>query len=164
MQKGCHILHLEAQATCEGDQGFLLLPGDDGQMTKMPYETIVDAIASQKRSPYLVFLSTAWAAEAEGIEPQRRLAPMLVEAGVQAVVAIEAPIRAEFRERFVARFYDLLLQTGSIDLAVSTARAWIQDPESQSEDRPEWSHWDWVHPVLYMRTPDAQLFEPRPRE
>jgi len=68
------------------------------------------------------------------------------------VLAIQAPMSNDSRNRFISTFYAELWRTGSVDVATSLARGQIVVPES----------WDWVAPVVYTRTVEAQLFLPPP--
>ncbi len=153
LESGYHIVHVLAHATLVNGQGCLILEGADGKATGVPFEEVAELIAhSSREAPYFVFLATPMTASDMVGETLVRLAPMLIEAGVQAVVAVQAPIDNEKLWLFIERFYNVLIRTGVIDMAMAEARARIYSPDS----------WEWAFPVLYMRTPDAHLFHPLP--
>ena len=78
------------------------------------------------------------------------LGQMLVAGGVQAVLAVHAPLPKQELLTFTEAFFGDLLRTGIIDTAVMAARQGIYKP----------GDWAWSFPVLYLRTSDAVLFQP----
>lgn len=149
-QEGYHIFHLVAHAVFLDERGYLVLTDDEGRADLVPFEAVVDTIAHSSSPPYLVFLAVPLRSREQSGGTLVNLAPMLIEAGAQAVVAVQGPIDAESLQHFTERFYASLTQGGAIDVAVAYARSAIYDPK----------RWEWTYPVLYMRTPDAQLFQP----
>ena len=129
----------------------MLLADQNNQVRKVPFEEIVDAlVGGPNQAPYLVFLATPLVkGETCSTLLATKLAPMLIEAGIQAVVAIQSLMDVSQIHNFTQRFYDVLINTGMIDVAMATARTEIYERES----------WEWTYPVLYMRTPDAQIFQ-----
>src|SRR6185369_14063573 len=153
LESGYHIIHVLAHATLVNVQGCLILEGVDGKATGVPFDEVAKVIDhSSREAPYFVFLATPMTASDQVGETLVRLAPMLIEAGVQAVVAVQAPMDNHKLWLFIERFYNVLIRTGVIDMAMAEARTRIYSPEQ----------WEWAFPVLYMRTPDAQLFHPLP--
>jgi len=67
-------------------------------------------------------------------------------------LAIQAGMEDDALRLFTERFYNTLIRTGSVDTALSVARSSLYYHRSES--------WQWAYPVLYMRSPDAQLFQP----
>jgi hypothetical protein len=148
---GYHIVHILAHATVLDGRGCLILADNDAKAYAVPFEDVAKALAqSTREAPYFVFLSTPLSAGDQAGETMVRFAPILLEAGIQAVVAVQAPIGDERLWLFTERFYNILIRTGVIDMAMSEARARLYSP----------GDWEWAYPVLYMRTPDAQLFHP----
>jgi hypothetical protein len=147
--KGIHILHIVSHSVIDGDRAFLLLADKHGSAEMVPVEVIRDLIKSIA-SPNLVFLAAPTTQDRQDGAGLLRLAPMLLTSGVQAVVVIPGSMRSDQLTLFTESFYEVLLRTGTIDRAVSEARkqSFHADPSSQ----------DWSRPVLYMRTPDGQLF------
>ncbi len=79
------------------------------------------------------------------------MGPRMVEAGVPAVIAMQGSITMTSVETFMPRFFELLCQEGTVDLAASTARQKLLD-----NGRPDW----WM-PVLFMRLRNGRIwYEP----
>jgi len=148
-----HIVHLLAPAAFHDDQGYLILPDDAGRAQEVPFKAVADAIVSSDPPPRLVFLAVPLTTRGQEGVTLVDQAQMLIEAGVQALVAIEPPISAPNLLRFIRHFYDTLMRTGVIDVAMAEARAEIYNPDNPN-------NWEWTYPVLYMRTPDSRLFQP----
>jgi CHAT domain len=159
LECGYHIIHVIAHAAITNGSGSLILADAQGRAQPVPFEEVVSVLArSSKEVPYLIFLTTPTMPLTAGEKVGETLvsfAPMLIQAGVQAVVANQAPISNEAMLMLTEKFYNVLIRTGVIDLAVTEARARIYNP-----NRPD--DWQWTHPVLYMRTFDARLFLPLP--
>jgi hypothetical protein len=147
-QPGYHVLHLRARAAAQGDREGLILTGDEGTEEFVSAARLAEAVAPKTgKPPALVFWAVLSSAGGPGAAVQASLAPALLEAGVQAVVTVpDGPTL----EGFTRQFYEVLLQTGAIDVAVAVARSAIHVP----------GQWDWAYPVLYLRSAEAQLFQP----
>jgi hypothetical protein len=156
MMRGYHIAHLLLHVSSEQARNSLLFADPDGAADPVPGEKVARSIVGKgPRQPYLVFLATPLEAVPGGGEEERTpvaLAPMFVDAGAQAAVAMQAPVAMRNMQRFTQRFYAVLARTGVVDLAMALARAEIYEE----------GDWEWTYPVLCMRTPDAQLFLPLP--
>jgi len=74
------------------------------------------------------------------------LGPLLVQAGVPAVIAMQANVKMETSQRFMQTFFAELLRRGRIDQAAAPAR-------SLARARPDW----WA-PVVYLRLRSGVLF------
>lgn len=149
-----HITHLLAHAVMRDGQGYVILPDVDGNAQEARCEDVANAITTRetKTPPYLVFLATPLQAQEQNGKVLIRLASLLIRAGVQAVVAIQAPIEPELLRRFTERFYEVLIRTGTIDVAMAEARESIFNPTS----------WQWTYPVLFTRTEDTQIYQNLP--
>jgi len=151
-----HIVYLQAHSIYTDSGGELLLAGGSGSAEATPFGRVVQLIAqSTKMPPRLVFLAVPATARPNDRFSLPMLGRALVESGVQASVALQGLIEPERALAFSAHFFAVLTRKGVIDEAVSSARARIYD---QGPD------WCWTFPVLYMKTPDAVLFQPLPRE
>ena len=151
--KGYHILHILSHALKIDDRYSLLLSDDDGKALVVPIDKMREIIESlSSEAPYFVFLATPMKADETTGEALVGFAPQLVTAGIQAVLAIQAGMDDDTLRLFTERFYNTLIRTGSVDTAMSVARSalYYYRPES----------WQWAFPVLYMRSPDGQLFQP----
>ncbi|MGA9768605.1 MAG: CHAT domain-containing protein [Blastocatellia bacterium] len=153
VKRGYHIIHILAHATKFDGQYCLILPGENGDAVAVPFDQITKAFNSTDVSaPHFVFLATPMTATESVGETLVSFAPEMVEAGAQAVLAIQSAMENDTLRYFTESFYNRLIRTGTVDTAVSAARNRIYDLGG----------WQWTYPVLYMRTPDAQLFHPLP--
>lgn len=156
---GYHITHLLAHAMAHGDGGGIVLADAWGKATVVPPEAVAEAIASATdvSAPYLVFLALPMNAEAAPHGPiLMALSGMLVRAGVQSVVVVQAPVEPEPLTMFMERFYGVLLETGAVDVAVAEARKRLFLAASDS--------WAWTWPVLCSRSTDSGLQQRLPEE
>lgn len=157
---GYHITHLLAHATLDDGEGGIVLADPLGKATRVRPEAIAEAIATPfgTSAPYLVFLALPVNAEAPHGRVLMNLSGMLVRAGVQSVVVVQAPVEPGPLIMFMERFYRVLLETGAIDVAVAEARKrlFFEAPES----------WAWTWPVLCNRAADSGLQQrlPEPLE
>ena len=100
----------------------------------------------------LVFLSSCQTATRSPSDAFRGLAPMLVQAGVPAVLAMQDLVPIDTARTFSQVFYRQLLQHGLVDLAANQARARLLA-----------GHLPGAHiPVLFMRLADGRLLAPDP--
>lgn len=129
----------------------MILADEKGEATEVSCQSVVSALISSGDPPYLVFLATPVTAGDLGTALVS-MSPALISAGACAAVAIQGPIAEERLSRFSNCFYETLIKTGIIDLALMAARNEIYDP----------SNWEWANPVLYTRIQDGQLFRPLP--
>jgi len=74
------------------------------------------------------------------------LGPCLVEAGIPAVVGMQANVQMDTVKRFTPAFFTELFKHGQVDKAVAVAR-------SQIAGQPDW----WA-PVLYLRLREGRLW------
>lgn len=151
------IVQFVAYASFNGQQAWLAFRNEDGEEQLVSFEEIrdqfgnlPDKVVPYDNIPYLVVLVTPLKGQLEDGTAWLRLAPMLLSVGVQAVVAITAPIKEDCILIFLGKFYELLLQTGSIDSAFAEAR---YETKQQYPDG-----WEWVYPVLYVRNSAPKLY------
>jgi hypothetical protein len=150
-----HIVYLNAHSIyCDDDDddsGRVLLPDHTGMAAPVPFSDLVKIMApSPDAAPQFVFLALPIKAEVDFYHSLSTLGRHLVEAVVQAAVALQAPIVEQSIETFSTQFFDALGRRGVIDEAMMLARSRIYEP----------GQWPWSFPVLYMSTPDAILFQP----
>jgi hypothetical protein len=157
---GYHITHLLAHAIVNDVAAGVVLADAAGKATIVRPELIAEAIAnpSDTSTPYLVFLALPVNAETPQGQVLMNLSGMLVRAGVQSVVVIQAPVEPGPLTIFMEQFYRVLLATGAIDVAVAEARKLL------FMDAP--TSWAWTWPVLCSRAADSGLQQrlPEPLE
>jgi CHAT domain len=140
------------QARGEG-HAAVYLEKEDGGWAAAPDTDLVDRVAPlEPPPPYLVFLSACQSArqEADAAHPFVGLGPKLVQAGVPAVVGMQAAIPAEVNRELVGEFYRNLLEHGIVDLALNQARLALYRRRDM----------DWAIPVLFSRLKGGRLFVP----
>jgi hypothetical protein len=149
-QVGYHITHLLAHAMIVDG---VMLADNHGEATIVRIEEVADAIASPSdpHAPYLVFLALPLNAGAPSGRVFVELASLLAGSGVQSVVVIQGPVERKPLTAFVERFYEVLLDTGAIDVAVTEARKrlYVTSP----------SDWTWTWPTLFTRAADSSIQE-----
>ena len=107
---------------------------------------------SIRQLPRLVVLAscesagTKAAAAGEKTAIQTSLAPMLADAGVPAVVAMQGKITMESVSKFMPRFFEELTTDGQVDRAVAAARAELRGRRDQ-----------WL-PALFLRLPAGRIW------
>ena len=144
-----HIVHLLAHAVIRDGRGVAILADEGGAGRGVACEEVVEALLTgAKEPPRVVFLATPLRGEEMAGQTLVSMAPLLVDGGVQAAVAIQSAISEDRLRRFCTRFYESLINTGVVDVAMATARGEIYDPDGS----------EWAYPVLYTSTPDARLF------
>jgi hypothetical protein len=140
------------QARGEGRAALYLEKGDGG-WAAAPDVDLVDRMAPlEPPPPYLVFLSACQSARQEGdaAHPFVGLGPKLVQAGVPAVVGMQAAIPAKVNRELVGEFYRNLFEHGIVDLALNQARLALFRRRDV----------DWAIPVLFSRLRGGRLFVP----
>jgi len=147
-----HIVYVLAHAIYGTDgQGSLLFSSGVASPQQLPFSEFASLLVpAHGEAPYLVVLALPQKARVDNINSLALLGQMLVGAGVQAVVAVHAPLPKDQLLRFTEGFFDDLLRTGIVDTAVMAARQSIYKP----------GEWTWTYPVLYLGSSDAVLFEP----
>ena len=114
-------------------------------------------VTSSLLGPYLrdhdalrmVVLNACRSARSDGIDPFGGMAQGLVQQDATAVVAMQFPISDRAAVRFTGEFYGALVDGLPVDQAVSSARKSLMAEYSD----------EWSTPVLYMRSPDGNIFE-----
>jgi hypothetical protein len=150
-RRGYHIVYVAAHALLNDGETWLVLASDTGQAKPVHQDGFVDILVPKDGPPPdLVFLATPLTAQGQANPVESGLVRKMLETGVRAVIAIQAPMEAGLQNRFSDHFFTALLKTGAIDVAVTAARAKIHEPRE----------WAWTYPVLTMRTRDAVLFQP----
>jgi hypothetical protein len=147
-----HIVYVLAHAVyTEDGSGGLLFCAEGSGPTTVPFAEFAKLVLPpQDDAPYLVILALPLEARVDNTNSLALLGQMLVAGGVQAVLAVHAPLPKQELLNFTEGFFDDLLRTGIVDTAVMAARRRIYKP----------GDWSWTFPVLYLRAPDAVLFEP----
>jgi hypothetical protein len=153
---GQHILHLVGHGYTQPDrdsgpaQTALYLEKDEGTLQIVKAADLVARLAAIGQLPHLVFLMACESAapQTPTAHPFIGLGPQLVQAGVPAVVAMQAQVPIAMSRPFTSEFYRRLVEHGEVDKAMSQARLVVFRPDRV----------DWAVPVLFMRLRDGRLF------
>jgi hypothetical protein len=122
------------------DQVILFFENADGKAHLVFGRELVTKLADIKL-PHLVFLSSADTVS---------LGSQISRLGIPAVVTMQGHVEEE--HLLTRDFYHQLLTHGVVDRALNQARLTVFEPEQA----------DWARPVLFMRLPQGQLFNPDP--
>lgn len=131
----------------EKKDGFLYLEGEDGNADVVSSARLVEEVARLAQPPRLMVLASCQSGGSGTGDVLSALGPRLADAGIPAVMAMQANIEIETNALFMPLFFKELQKDGQIDRALSVAR-------SQVHERSDY----WV-PVLFMRLKDGRLWE-----
>lgn len=140
-----HVFHFIGHGGVDGDKGFLQMAGEAGKPVKV-FGADLTRLFGLQPTLRLVVLNCC-----DSAHGQSSLAKELVASGIPAVLAMQFPISDDAAIELAGAFYDALAKGEPVDGAVTRARIRIQTTYSTSIE--------WGIPVLYMRTPDGQIFE-----
>jgi hypothetical protein len=138
-----HVVLMVAHGTLGQSEAALLLSDASGQAEAVSTIQLADALREAEQTPQLVVLAAC-----ETAAPDLGMAPFLVERGhVPAVLAMRQAVSMATIYRLLPYFFGQLFQHGLVDLALTQARAQVQDS------------FDWSVPVLFSRLKGNRLFE-----
>ncbi len=156
IRKQYHILHFIGHGSLdqESGQGNLIFENEDGNSHSVNSEQL-GYILDSHNSLKLVFLNACKGASFKG-DPFSSVARALVKKGIPAVVAMQFRITDNSAIILAQRFYQALSEGIDTDTALAIARraVYVQDKYEKN--------FEWGTPVLFMRSPDGQLFDPKP--
>ena len=141
------IVHILCHGIKAANGTSLLLEDDSGRPFPISAADVVSAFQGAATAPRLVVLAACSSAAVDGARAFVSLGPTLASAGVDAVVAMSAPIAMETCRTFCTALYQRLFTHGVIDRAANEARAAVREA------------WDWGVPVLFSRLSDQQLLD-----
>ncbi len=149
LRKGADVVYL----VCHGAfsrrdaQALLYLEKADGTAAPTPAAELAERVAELERPPRLMVLASCDSGKAEAAgAAQAALAPLLADAGVAAIVAMQGQISTRTIEEAMPVFFAQLLEDGQIDRALAIARGRVRD-------RPD----SWM-PALYTRLRGGRLW------
>jgi hypothetical protein len=161
LRKGYHVLHFIGHGRFDPKAQTTQLVIENPEQPNRPFVN-GDAVAEmlkrqlQGKDAYddrlrLVFLCSCETATTSSADAFRGLAPLLVQGGVPAVIAMQDLVPVDTARSFASTFYRKLLEHGRIDLASNQARSSVL-----ARSLPG-SH----IPVLFMRLRSGELFGKR---
>ncbi len=135
LKKGYHVLHFVGHGAYRSrtNQAALYLSDEnndvdlvhDNEIAELFARQMADIDADDDSRLRLVFLSSCQTANRSPADAFRGLAPMLVAAGLPAVIAMQDLVPVETAHQFSSTFYSRLLAHGQVDLAANEARSAI---------------------------------------
>jgi tetratricopeptide (TPR) repeat protein len=150
LRKGdVHILHFVGHGAFdeEAGEGGLVLVGENEQPTWVEAARF-GALIADHRTLRLVILNACQGATSTAGNILAGVAQTLVRQGIPAVVAMQHPLADKHGVAFAREFYAAIADGRPVDAALSEGRKAIYQTDSVA----------WATPVLFMRTPDGQLF------
>ena len=153
-----HVLHLIAHGGFDRDagEGQIALLEDDGDAAWIPDHRFADFFGQVGVIPRVIVLHACEGGTVELGGAFAGLAPKLMRAGAQAVVAMQYPVTNAAANAFSIAFYGELALGRPVDAAVQAGRWRMTLERPESFDTGEFGV-----PVLYLRTTDAVVALPR---
>ena len=152
LREGFDILYLICHGSFKATEPWLWLEDESGKSHRVEGTEIVARIRELPRRPQLVVLASCQSsgegatAESGDANVQAAIGPLLAEAGIPAILAMQGNITQETVSQFMSKFFQELFRDGQIDRAVAVARGRVRD-------RIDW----WV-PVLFMRFRSGRIW------
>jgi len=145
-----HVLHFVGHGMYDEDaqDGALALEAEDGR-TRLVTGRDLGVMLRGHRSLQLVVLNACEGARSARDDPFGGVAQALVRQGIPAVIAMQFEISDPAALIFSQSFYQAIADGLPVDLAMVDARRAMFAEGHEVE---------WATPVLYMRSPDGQVF------
>lgn len=152
LRDGYDILYLACHGELRDGQPHIYLEDESGGIADIPGEEFVARLAGLLQLPRLVMLASCESA-GDGIVPAiadngslAALGPLLAEAGIPAVIAMQGKVSIQTAGDFIEAFFRELSRSGEIDRATAVGRLAVRE-------RPDW----WM-PVLFMRLRSGRIY------
>ncbi len=147
---GPELLHFIGHGGYDAAGGGFLWFEEDGRPVRVDGEALAALLRGS--SVRLVVLNACESARSDPSDTFAGVAPRLVQAGVPAVVAMQAALLDRAALRFSAAFYRAVAALAPVDAAVTAGRQalFAREPEDPG----------WAAPVLFLSVSDAMLWEP----
>lgn len=150
--EGCDILYLVCHGAVFAGEPYIWLEDDEGKNRRVSGKELIQRIRELPSLPAMVVLASCQSATVDGEARSTEggvlsaLGPGLAEAGIPAVLAMQADVAMDTMAEFLPVLFAQLKQHGQIDRAVAVARGVVRE-------RP-----DWYVPVLFMRLRGGSLW------
>ena len=161
MRQSSDIVYLVCHGALPNDKpACLYLQNEQGKTVAVTASDLAQRISELKDPPRLIVLASCESASredasssADGPTAQSALAPLLAEAGIPAVIAMQGKITMETVKRMMPKFFHELAKDGQIDRAVAVARGDVRERDD-----------NWM-PALFIRLKDGRIWaeERRPQ-
>jgi len=134
----------------ESQEGILALAGEDGGAHRIAASDL-GLLLGEHRSLRLAVLNSCEGARASTSDVFSSTASVLTRRGIPAVVAMQYDISDEAAIAFARGLYGAVANRLPVDRAVTRARRSIKLTRRNTLE--------WATPVLYLRSPEASLFD-----
>ncbi len=147
-----HIFHFIGHGAFDtrSDEGVLALTNEQGRTHLLPATHLARLLVNHG-SLRLVILNACEGATGSTRDLFSSTAATLARRGIPAVLAMQAEITDNAAIQLTRTFYRAIAHGLPVDAALTEARTAISLSAAQTLE--------WGTPVLYLRTPDSQLFE-----
>ncbi|HSF83721.1 MAG TPA: CHAT domain-containing protein [Anaerolineales bacterium] len=145
-QQPCDLLYLVCHGAWMKDDTWLWLEDAAGKTQRVSGSSLVERLQSLTARPVLVVLASCQSADSRAEGSLSALGPRLVDAGIPAVLAMQANISPGTVEKMMPVFFTELQRHGQIDQALSTARGSVNERQDY-----------WV-PALFTRLEDGYIW------
>jgi len=150
LREGIDVLSLVCHgALVRGQTPYLFLQDEDGNAARVEGAALAERLRELPRLPRLVVLASCESGGTADGSTQAALAPLLAEAGVPAVVAMQGQVSMETVEKAIPVFFSELGKDGQIDRALAVARGGVRERSDS-----------WM-PALFLRLKSGRIwYEP----
>jgi len=146
LHDGYDILYLVAHGAFVKEQPWILLEAEDGKVSRVSGQALVNFIQDMENRPRLIILASCQSAGKGAGQALQALGPRLAEAGVPAIIAMQGNVSIDTVSTFMSVFFVELKRDGQIDRAISVARGAIR------------ARHDFWMPVLFMRLKSGRIW------
>jgi membrane-associated phospholipid phosphatase len=145
-----HILHFVGHGQFDRDhgEGVLMFEDEEGKSEPITAQAL-GVLVYDAASLRLAVLNSCEGATADSTDLLGGTAQTLIQQGIPAVIAMQTQISEGGAQCFAEAFYEALAGGTPVDAALASARKNLYGTGSV----------EWGAPVLYMRSPDGQLFQ-----
>lgn len=153
LRQGCDIFYLVAHGSMVNGTPYLWLEDDFGKVKRVKGKDFSEQISNLDIQPRLVVLASCESAgkaseDENDNQALKALGPLLAEAGVPAVIAMQGKMSMASVARMMPVFFGELLEDGLVDRALASARSVLL---------AEKAHDLWM-PVLFSRLHTGALW------
>ena len=141
------ILYLVCHGALSKDEPLLWLEDDEGKAAVTPGSELVTRLKELPQRPLLVVLASCQSAGHPTYgEALSALGPRLAEAGIPAVIAMQANVGLQTIAEFMPVFFSEMQKDGQIDRALAAARGAVRQRA------------DYWMPALFMRLKSGRIW------
>lgn len=153
-REACHIFHFIGHGGFNPttDEGLLLFTDEKGRGLEVTGQTL-GTLLHDHRPLRLAVLNACEGARTSRSDPFAGVAQSLVRQGIPAVVAMQFEVSDTAAIAFAHEFYAAVADGYPVDAALGESRKALFCAGHELE---------WGTPVLYMRSPDGQIFDIEP--